>query len=127
MRMNPITLFAAGLMLLAFSGTARATDAKKANIVFMLVDNRGYGELGWCGGGILHGAPTPRIDRLATEGMPMLNYNVEAQCTPSRSALMTGRSSIRSGTHEVPIGGVPDGLAQWLLRWLQSPAGGSKL
>src|SRR5436190_32372 len=38
---------------------------------------------------------------------------VQAQCTPSRSALMTGRFSIRSGTYQVPVGGVPDGLVQW--------------
>ena len=76
----------------------------------MLVDNLGYGELGCYGGGILRGAPTPRIDKLATEGMRLLNFNVEAQCTPSRSALMTGRFSIRSGTYAVPIGGVPDGM-----------------
>jgi len=37
-------------------------------------------------------APTPRIDKLASEGMRLLNFNVEAQCTPSRAALMTGRS-----------------------------------
>jgi hypothetical protein len=40
-------------------------------------------------------------------------FKVEAQCTPSRSALMTGRSSIRSGTYEVPIGGVADALTLW--------------
>jgi arylsulfatase A-like enzyme len=72
-----------------------------------------YRELGVYGGGILRGAPTPRIDTLAGEGMRLLNFNVEAQCTPSRSALMTGRFSIRSGTYEVPMGGVPDGLTQW--------------
>jgi arylsulfatase A-like enzyme len=77
------------------------------------MDNLGYGELGVYGGGILRGAATPRIDTLASEGMVLLNFNVEAQCTPSRSALMTGRFSIRSGTYEVPIGGVPDGLTQW--------------
>ena len=76
--------------------------SKKPNIVFILTDNLGYGELGVYGGGILRGAPTPRIDKLASEGMRLLNFNVEAQCTPSRSALMTGRFSIRSGTYEVP-------------------------
>jgi arylsulfatase A-like enzyme len=55
----------------------------------------------------------PRIDTLASEGMRLLNFNVEAQRTPSRSVLMTGRFSIRSGTYELPIGGVPDGLTQW--------------
>jgi arylsulfatase A-like enzyme len=86
---------------------------KKPNIVFMLADNLGYGELGVYGGGILRGASTPRIDTLASEGMRLLNFNVEAQCTPSRSALMTGRFAIRSGTYEVPIGGGPDGLTLW--------------
>lgn len=69
-----------------------AGSARKPNIVLMLMDNLGYGELGIYGGGILRGAPTPRIDKLASEGTRLLNFNVEAQCTPSRSALMTGRS-----------------------------------
>jgi arylsulfatase A-like enzyme len=102
----------AALMMVA-STPAAAQQPKKPNIVFMLMDNLGYGELGVYGGGILRGAPTPRIDTLASEGMRLLNFNVEAQCTPSRSALMTGRFSIRSGTYEVPYGGVPDGLTQW--------------
>jgi arylsulfatase A-like enzyme len=93
--------------------TGSAPASKKPNIVFILTDNLGYGELGVYGGGILRGAPTPRIDKLASEGMRLLNFNVEAQCTPSRSALMTGRFSIRSGTAEVPMGGAPDGLTQW--------------
>ncbi|HEX8896497.1 MAG TPA: sulfatase-like hydrolase/transferase, partial [Terriglobales bacterium] len=86
---------------------------KKPNIVVMLMDNLGYGELGVYGGGVLRGAPTPRIDKLAGEGMRLLNFNVEAQCTPSRSALMTGRFPIRSGTYKVPLGGIPDGLTLW--------------
>jgi len=90
-----------------------ATGARKPNIVLMLTDNLGYGELGVCGGGILRGAPTPRIDKLAGESMRLLNFNVEAQCTPSRSALMTGRFPIRSGTYQVPRGGVPEGLTVW--------------
>ena len=86
---------------------------QRPNIVLMLADNLGYGELGVYGGGILRGAPTPRIDNLAAEGMRLLNFNVEAQCTPSRSALMTGRYPIRSGTHSVPRGGVHEGLTLW--------------
>jgi arylsulfatase A-like enzyme len=96
----------------ASPAAAQVAD-NKPNIVFILADNLGYGELGAYGGGILRGAPTPRIDALAGEGMRLLNFNVEAQCTPSRSALMTGRLAIRSGTYEVPIGGGPDGLTLW--------------
>jgi arylsulfatase A-like enzyme len=88
-----------------FASSSQAADAARPNIVFILMDNLGYGEVGCYGGGILRGAPTPRIDRLATEGTRLLNFNVEAQCTPSRSAIMTGRFAIRPGT--------PDGLTQW--------------
>jgi arylsulfatase len=90
-----------------------AVAEQKPNIVFVLMDNLGYGELGVYGGGITRGAPTPRIDQLAAEGTRLTNFNVEAQCTPSRSAFMTGRFSIRSGTHSIPIGEGLDGLTRW--------------
>lgn len=92
-----------------------ADDVKpgKPNIVFILMDNLGYGEPGVYGGGITRGAPTPRVDALAAEGFRLTNFNVEAQCTPSRSAIMTGRFAIRSGTHSVPIGGGMEGLTRW--------------
>ncbi len=83
------------------------------NILFILADNLGYGELGVYGGGMLRGAPTPRIDRLASEGLRLTNLNMEPQCTPSRSAMLTGRHAIRSGTYAVPFGGVAEGLTQW--------------
>ena len=88
-------------------------SAGKPNIVFSWWDNLGWGEPGCYGGGILRGAPTPRIDRLASEGLRLLNFNVEAQCTPSRSAIMTGRHPIRSGTQTVPVTGGFDGLTRW--------------
>jgi arylsulfatase len=97
----------------AFARDAAPSPGAKPNIVFILMDNLGYGEVGCYGGGILRGAPTPNIDKLATEGTRLLNFNVEAQCTPSRSAIMTGRFAIRSGTHSVPLPGTPDGLTQW--------------
>jgi arylsulfatase A-like enzyme len=87
--------------------------ADRPNIVFFFWDNLGWGELGCYGGGVLRGAPTPRIDGLAAQGQQLLNFNVEAQCTPSRSALLTGRHPIRSGTQTVPVTGGPDGLTRW--------------
>ena len=80
----------------------RVSD-KQPNIVVFFWDNLGWGEVGCYGGGIFRGAPTPRIDRLAAEGLRLLNFNVEAQCTASRSALLTGRHPIRSGTQTIPI------------------------
>src|SRR4051812_5176599 len=99
---------------------AQAQGAQKPNILFMLVDNLGYGELGVYGGGATRGAPTPRIDKLASEGLRLTNMNMEAQCTPSRSAILTGRYAIRSGTHSVPFGGVADGLTQWEVTMAES-------
>src|SRR6476469_5716262 len=112
--MKAIALVAVTLLnSVALFGQNTTGDAKNPNIVFILMDNLGYGEVGCYGGGILRGAATPRIDKLATEGTRLLNFNVEAQCTPSRSALMTGRFAIRSGTHSVLIGGGLEGLTQW--------------
>lgn len=83
------------------------------NILFIFVDNLGFGELGSYGGGEVRGAPTPRIDELAAQGMRLTNMNMEAQCTPSRSALMTGRIPLRSGTTRIPLPGTPSGLVTW--------------
>jgi len=99
--------------IFAPAALAQSPTERKPNIVFILMDNLGYGEVGVYGGGITRGAPTPRIDQLAAEGMRLTNFNVEAQCTPSRSAFLTGRFSIRSGTHSVPIGEGLDGLTRW--------------
>jgi arylsulfatase len=90
----------------ALSPVLHAAD--KPNIVFILTDNLGYGEIGCYGGGLTRGAATPRIDSLASEGSRFLNMNMETQCTPSRASLMTGRWAIRSGCHSVPFGGVAE-------------------
>ncbi len=60
---------------------------KKPNIVFILTDNLGYGEIGAHGGGIARGTPTPNIDSLAKDGTQLLNMNMETQCTPNRMIL----------------------------------------
>ncbi len=88
-------------------------ESAPPNIVLLFVDNLGYGELGCYGGGIVRGVPTPNIDRLAAEGIRLTNMNMEAQCTPSRSAVMTGRIPIRSGTVRIPLPGQPSGLTRW--------------
>ena len=93
-------------------GAIHAHASEKPNIVVMMVDNLGWGELGVYGGGELRGAATPRLDKLAKEGMRLQNFNVEPQCTPTRSAFMTGRRPIRSGTTKV-VWGMLYGLTNW--------------
>jgi arylsulfatase A-like enzyme len=107
-------IFAAlsGAALASFlaGGPVVAQTAAKPNIVFILLDNTGWGDLGVYGGM----TPTPRIDALASEGIRFNSYYVEAQCTPTSSAIRTGRYSVRSGTFTVPIpGSGPYGLAPW--------------
>ena len=85
----------------------------RPNIVYFNVDNLGYGELGCYGGGILRGADTRRIDQFAREGFQLLNFAPEAQCTPSRTALLTGRHAIRTGNHTVALAGAESGIVAW--------------
>jgi arylsulfatase len=84
---------------------------KKPNVVFILADNVGYGDLGPYGGGELRGAPTPRIDQLSAEGLRLTQFLVEPACTPSRAALMTGRYSIREGLSLILVPGGPNELS----------------
>jgi arylsulfatase A-like enzyme len=86
---------------------AAQQQPQKPNVVFILADNVGYGDLGSYGGGELRGAPTPRLDQLARDGLRLTQFLVEPACTPSRAALMTGQYSIRSGLSLIAIEGTP--------------------
>jgi arylsulfatase A-like enzyme len=88
---------------------ANAFAQEKPNIVYILVDNWGWGDISVQGSSV----PTPRIDALATQGIRFTNFNVQNQCTPTRSAIHTGRLPIRSGTQKVPAPGEPQGMAPW--------------
>jgi arylsulfatase len=90
-----------------------SSSERQPNIVLVLADNLGWGELGCYGGGALRGAPTPRIDSLADEGLKCLNFNVESDCVPTRSALMTGRHPIRTGALQSVPAGLPQGIHPW--------------
>ena len=95
------------------------------NIVWFHVDNLGLGELGCYAGGKVRGADTRRIDQFARESLQLWHYVAEPQCTPSRSALLTGRHAIRSGTHTVAAGGEAGGIVAWerTMADVLSPAG----
>ena len=117
----PFFLTGLTILLLALTpsqGTAEASTAEdtagKPNIVLVLMDNFGWGEVGVYGGGVMRGAPTPNIDSIAAQGMRLTNFNVEAECTPSRSALLTGRYGIRTRQREnSPPRGVWYGITKW--------------
>jgi arylsulfatase len=98
-------------------------DSTKPNIVLVLADNLGWGEPGCYGGGVLRGAPTPRIDALAAEGLRLTNFNVESDCVPTRSALLTGRHPIRTGALQSVPAGLPQGIIPWEVTLAQLVSG----
>ena len=71
--------------------------APRPNIVIMMADNMGYMDPGCYGGGAALGAPTPRMDQMAKEGLRLTSFYSETQCTPTRAAMLTGRLPIRTG------------------------------
>src|SRR5437773_5324348 len=83
------------LLLLCLSFSLPAFAAKPPNIIIILADHLGYGDLGCYGHPSIR---TPNLDRMAAEGMRFTDFYVAAcVCTPSRAALLTGRLPIRSG------------------------------
>jgi arylsulfatase len=86
--------------------------ANKPNVVLMLADNLGFGDLSSYNGGIRGGMRTPKIDKLASEGIRFTQFLVEPGCTPSRAALQTGRYSIRSGLSLIIAPGASGGLQE---------------
>ena len=82
-----------------------SAQAARPNIVLIFPDNLGWGEVGAYGS--VRGRLTPRIDKLAAEGIRLNNFNVEFSCVVSRAALLTGRYAIRSGATQ------PSGITLW--------------
>jgi arylsulfatase A-like enzyme len=83
------------LVALAQHNPARAAVPTHPNIIIILADDMGYGDLSCYGHPSIR---TPCLDRMANEGMRLTDFYVAASvCTPSRAALLTGRLPIRSG------------------------------
>lgn len=92
---------------LVITMSVHAQSQEKPNVVVLMTDNQGYGDLNLYGG---VRAETPNIDRLASEGILFKDFQVEPGCTQSRAAFITGRMPIRSGTDLFGIPGQPGGL-----------------
>ncbi|HMR29377.1 MAG TPA: arylsulfatase [Geminicoccaceae bacterium] len=70
---------------------------RKPNILLLLVDDLGWGDVGAFGGGVALGGATPNIDALAANGLKLTSTYAQPTCTPTRSALITGRLPVRTG------------------------------
>jgi arylsulfatase A-like enzyme len=103
--------------VLGMAGATWAGEPAKPNIILIVSDDTGYGDLGPYGGGEGRGMPTPGIDRLASEGMTFFSFYAQPSCTPGRAAIQTGRIPNRSGMTTVAFQGQGGGLpaAEWTL------------
>ena len=100
--MRPIRqLLTTGIAALTLAGVSASAE-QRPNVIFIVVDDLGYGELGCYGGKEI---PTPHIDSLAAGGARFTSGYVTAPfCAASRAALMTGRYQTRFGFEFNPIG-----------------------
>ena len=74
-------------------GTVESQTKVRPNIVYILADDLGWGDVGWNGSDI----PTPNLDALARSGTRLEAYYVQPVCSPTRAAFLTGRYPIRHG------------------------------
>ncbi len=113
------------LAALMFTNGVAQAQADKPNIILLVSDDTGYGDLGPYGGGEGRGMPTPNIDRLAAEGMTLFSFYAQPSCTPGRAAMQTGRIPNRSGMTTVAFQGQGGGLpaAEWTLASVLKTAG----
>jgi arylsulfatase A-like enzyme len=75
----------------------RSCGRRKANILLIVGDDVGWGDLGAYGGGVERGIPTPSFDKIANEGMTFFDNYGQPSCTPGRAAIQTGSIPNRSG------------------------------
>lgn len=102
--------FLSFVLILLCTTLSAAAPAKKPNIIFIMTDDVGYGDLGCYGGGELRGCLTPHLDRMAAEGMRFTTYYGQASCTAGRASFITGRIPIRTALSTVLAPGDLNGL-----------------
>jgi len=87
------------LLLLSVIGAKPSIAGQPPNIIFILTDDQGYGDISAHGNPVLK---TPNLDRLHAQGVRFTNFHVSPTCAPTRSALMTGRHEFKNGvTHTI--------------------------
>lgn len=98
----------AALLLAPLLRSLGAAEAERPNLVLIVIDDLGYGDLG-CSGHLAH--KTPHIDRLAATGLRFTDFHTNgAMCSPTRIALLTGQYQQRSGVETALEGGLEEGM-----------------
>src|SRR6516164_195132 len=119
-----IAWLAVSLGPLALTPVPASAQVQKPNIILIVSDDFGYGDMGVYGGGENRGQPTPALDRIANEGMQFWSFYGQPSCTPGRAAIQTGRTPNRSGMTTVAFqgqGGLPAARLQDVFLWQMAP------
>lgn len=105
-----LTILTSCLLLCALSAQAFAADAAKPNIIYILCDDLGYGDV-HCLGGERSKIATPNMDRLAAAGMIFTEaHSSSAVCTPTRYGILTGRYNWRTRLQRGVLSGYSEPL-----------------
>lgn len=99
-----VLLAVVAIFLSACQSDKTSTDPgeKGPNVILIMTDDQGYGDLGVTGNTFIH---TPHIDNFATQSTHFTNFYVDPVCAPTRSALMTGKFYLRTGIYDTFNGG----------------------
>jgi len=113
--LNFTSLLIVVLMFLLLNGNElQSAMAGKPNIIFILVDDLGYADVGFNGSSFYE---TPNIDQLAQDGLIIDNAYMYPTCSPSRTALATGKHSFKTGVYTVPVLEKGDDQENIFSRW----------
>ena len=88
----------------------KQNDGKRPNILYILIDDVSFGQMGNRAMNYVTGIKTPNINSLAEEGVSLMRMYTEPSCTPTRAAMLTGRHPVRIGIKEVKVALVGEGL-----------------
>jgi arylsulfatase len=89
----------------------KRNSGKPPNIVYVLIDDVSFGQMGNRAMNYVTGIDTPNINEFASQGMSLMRMYTEPSCTPTRAAFLTGRHPVRTGLKEVKVALVGEGLA----------------
>ncbi|NIP27250.1 MAG: sulfatase-like hydrolase/transferase [Phycisphaerae bacterium] len=82
-------------------GNGTGKKGKRPNVILVITDDQGYGDLGCHGNPVIK---TPNLDRLHSQSVRLTDFHVDPTCSPTRSALMTGHYSTRTGVWHTIMG-----------------------
>jgi arylsulfatase len=88
----------------------KRNGGKRPNILYILIDDISFGQMGNRAMNYVMGIETPEINQFATEGLSLMRMYTEPSCTPTRAAMLTGRHPVRTGLKEVKVALVGEGL-----------------